>query len=243
MTKTKEHTSEHLTTGDAKAIGKDLWRKARVKRFLGEPKRTHRFVAQSLAAYIDERIEHLKEQGLPDPLPRIGDTYPADIVWGERTWDLPVSPDEVRDTPARKSPHVPRYEMGKEGETRWIDTYRAVEAALTHGLYSVGRGHFTRSMGEDVTVVDDPYSDPPLTLTLDPDVIAVCSARPLDEDEDGRVRSYLADVVDAVLVRIHRNAVDRRIEHIQHLCRHDDITPAIDRTTGELQNADALASV
>lgn len=231
-------TDATFTTDQAKDIAKTLWRKARVKRFLGEPKRTFRLVAPSLAVYIDERIEHLKAQNHPDPLPPISDTYSSDIVWGERTWELPVGPDEVQRTPARTSP---RYEMGYKGEARWINAYRAVKTALEVGLYSVGRSHFTRGMGEDVTYKMDSRDE--WGWTLDPDIITVCSARPLDEDDDGRVRSYLADVVDAILSRIHRAAVDDRIQHLQHVCRHDDVTPSIHRRTGEVLNANALASV
>jgi hypothetical protein len=73
-------------------------------------------------------------------------------------------------------------------------------------------------------------------------VVAVCSARPLEEDKHGRVPSYLADVVDAVLVRIHRRAVDRQIARARSLYKHAPVTPAVDRQTGEILNLGALKS-
>lgn len=222
-----------------KEIGQQQWHTGRVKRFLGEPPRRFRLVRPSLAEYIDRRLKGIN---LPDPLPPVTgkDNDRGTIVWGERTWDLPIGPEEVRGTPARKSPHAhyPRFELGEDGEAAWIRTYRAVKAALNVGLFRVGTpGPHIPSPDEAPVQIKE---GPQVTLDLQPDVVAVCSARPLSEDEHGRVPSYLADVVDSVLVRIHRRAVGRQIAHARSFYEHAPVTPAVDRTTGEIMNIGAL---
>ena len=220
-----------------KEIGKRQWHTARVKRFLGEPPRRFRLAEPSLAEYIDRRLQRID---LPDPLPPVTgeENHAGTVVWGERTWDLPIGPEEVRGTPARKSPHVPRFELGEDGEAAWIRTYRAVKAALNVGLYRVSApGPHIPSPSEAPVEIKE---NGRVMMELEPDVVAVCSARPLEEDEDGRVPSYLADVVDAVLVRIHRRAVDRQIARARSLYEHAPVTPAVDRTTGEITNIGAL---
>jgi hypothetical protein len=210
-----------------------------VKRFLGEPPRRFRLVRPSLADYIDRRLEGID---LPDPLPPVTgeENHRGTVVWGERTWDLPVGPEEARGTPARKSPHAhyPRFELGEDGEAAWIRAYRAVEAALNVGLYRVSAPgpHTPSPDGAPVEIKENGR----VMMELEPDVVAVCSARPLEEDKHGRVPSYLADVVDAVLVRIHRRAVDRQIARARSLYEHAPVTPAVDRTTGEITNIGVL---
>lgn len=217
-------------------VGERLWHKARVKQFLGTPPRRFRLVEPSLAKYIDRRLERID---LPDPLPPITgeDRHAGTVVWGQRTWNLPIGPGEARGTPAHKSPHHPRFELGEDGEAAWIATYRAVKAALSVGLFRVGSGPHTSSLTEPVQIKDGA-----MTLELERDVVAVCSARPLSEDEDGRVSSYLADVTDAVLAKIHRRAVDRLIDRAWSHYKHAPVTPAVDRTTGEITNLDALGA-
>ncbi len=208
-----------------KEIGRRQWHTARVKRFLGEPPRRFRLVRPSLAEYMDRRLEGID---LPDPLPPVTgkDNHRGAIVWGRRTWDLPAGPSEARDVP-------PRYLDDREAA--WIDVYRAVRAAVGVGLYHVGGVH-TRRLTDPVQIKEGGET----VKELDRDAVAVCSARPLEEDEDGRVPSYLADVVDAVLVRIHRRAVDRQIARARSLYEHAPVTPAVDRQTGEITNLDAL---
>jgi len=222
-----------------KEIGRRQWHTARVKRFLGSPPRRFYLAEPSLADYIDGRLEAID---LPDPLPPVTgeDNHRGTIVWGERTWDLPVGPEEVRGTPARKSPHAhyPRFELGEDGEAAWTRMYRAVRAALSVGLFRVGSSPHTSHLTDPVQIKEGPQ----VMLELDRDAVAVCSARPLDEDDHGRVPSYLADTVDAVLVTIHRRAVDRQIEHARSLYEHAPVTPAVDRTTGEVTNIDALGA-
>lgn len=208
-----------------KEIGKRKWHAARVKGFLGEPPRRFRLVRPSLADYIDGRLERID---LPDPLPPVTgeENHRGTVVWGRRTWDLPAGPGEARDVP-------PRYLDDREAA--WIQTYRAVKAALSVGLYHVGTVH-TRRLTDPVQIKEGGE----VMEELNRDAVAVCSARPLEEDEDGRVPSYLADVVDAVLVRIHRRAVDRQIARARSLYEHAPVTPAVDRTTGEITNIGAL---
>jgi hypothetical protein len=222
-----------------KEIGKRQWHTARVKRFLGEPPRRFRLVAPSLADYIDDRLERID---LPDPLPPVTgkDNHRGTVVWGERTWDLPAGPDEARGTPAKKSPHAhyPRFELGEEGEAAWIATYRAAEAALSVGLFRVGSGPHTSQLTDPVEIKEGGE----VMMKLDRDAVAVCSARPLSEDEHGRVPSYLADVIDATLYTIHRRAVQRQIQRARSHYRHAPVTPAVDRQTGEILNIGALRS-
>lgn len=218
-----------------KEIGRRQWHTARVKRFLGEPPRRFRLVRPSLADYIDRRLEGID---LPDPLPPVTgkDNHRGTIVWGERTWDLPIGPEEVRGTPARKSPHAARFELGEDGEVAWIRTYRAVKAALNVGLFRVGSGPHTSHLTGPVQIEEGGR----VMMELERDVVAVCSSRPLEEDEDGRVPSYLAGVTDAVLTEIHRRAVARQIARARSLYEHAPVTPAVDRTTGEITNIGAL---
>jgi hypothetical protein len=208
-----------------KEIGRRQWHTARVKGFLGEPPRRFRLVRPSLADYIDRRLERID---LPDPLPPVTgkDNHRGTIVWGRRTWDLPAGPSEARDVP-------PRYLDDREAA--WIDVYRAVRAAVGVGLYHTGTVH-TRRLTGPVQIKENGR----VMMELEPDVVAVCSARPLEEDKHGRVPSYLADVVDATLYTIHRRAVDRQIQRARSHYRHAPVTPAVDRTTGEITNIGAL---
>jgi hypothetical protein len=210
-----------------KEIGKRQWHTARVKGFLGEPPRRFRLVRPSLSEYIDGRLERID---LPDPLPPVTgkDNHRGTIVWGRRTWDLPAGPGEARDVP-------PWYLDDREAA--WIQTYRAVRAAVGVGLYHVGTAH-TRRLTDPVQIKEGGET----VKRLARDAVAVCSARPLSEDEDGRVPSYLADVVDATLYTIHRRAVDRQIQRARSHYRHAPVTPAVDRQTGEILNIDALES-
>ena len=216
-----------------KEVGGRLWHTARVKKFLGDPPRRFRLVQPSLAAYIDRRLNRLD---LPDPLPPITGNDPGSIVWGQRTWDLPIGPSEARSAPVRTIPDDPRRYTDREAA--WIRAYRAVKAACTVGLYFVGAPgqHIPRPAGGPVQITEDST----VMMELEHDVVAVCSARPLSEDEHGRVPSFLADVVDAVLVTIHRRAVDRQIARARSMYEHAPVTPAVDQTTGEVQNLDSL---
>lgn len=218
-----------------KEIGRRQWHTARVKRFLGEPPRRFRLVVPSLAEYIDRRLEGID---LPDPLPPVTgeENHAGTVVWGERTWDLPIGPSEARESPARSIPDDPR--RWQDREAAWIDAYRAVRAALNVGLFRVGTpGPHIPSPSEAPVQIKE---NGRVMMELEPDVVAVCSARPLEEDKHGRVPSYLADVVDAVLYKIHSRAVDRQIRRARSLYEHAPVTPAVDRTTGEITNIGAL---
>jgi hypothetical protein len=230
-----------MDTKDPQQLGKEIgrrqWHTARVKRFLGEPPRRFRLVVPSLAEYMDHRLEGID---LPDPLPPVTgeENHAGTVVWGQRTWDLPIGPSEARESPARsiksEAGDDPRH--WQDREAAWTDAYRAVKAALSVGLFRVGSGPHTSHLTDPVQIEEGGR----VMMELEPDVVAVCSARPLEEDKHGRVPSYLADVVDAVLVRIHRRAVDRQIARARSLYEHAPVTPAVDRTTGEITNLDAL---
>ena len=210
-------------------VGERLWRKARVKHFLGDPVRRPRVVVQSLAEYIDRRIERIDR---PDPLPSIHDTdHSGPVVWGERRWELPIGPDEARGDgyiPCKARTSLSSSLMPKEVESIWVYTYRAVQAALSAGLFRV-------SIGSGEPVAEPARRDP-----IQPDPVIVYSERPLEEDEDGRVPSYLADVVDRVLYAIHNEAVDQQIQRARSFYSHAPVTPAVDKQTGEVLNLDQL---
>jgi hypothetical protein len=210
-----------------KEIGKRQWHTARVRGFLGDPPRRFRLVEPSLADYVDRRLEGID---LPDPLPPVTgeENHRGTVVWGRRRWDLPAGPGEARDVP-------PRYLDDREAA--WIQTYRAVKAALSVGFYHVGTVH-TRRLTDPVQIKEGGE----VVKELDRDAVAVCSARRLEENQDGRVPSYLADVVDATLYTIHRRAVQRQIARAQSLYKHAPVTPAVDRQTGEILNLGALKS-
>jgi hypothetical protein len=208
-----------------KEVGERRWEKARVKDILGEPPRRFRLVVPSLAGYIDKRINQIDR---PDPLPPITgkEKHSGSVVWGRRTWDLPAGPDEARDVPSRYL---------DDREAAWIQVYHAVRAAVEVGLYDVGTVH-ARKLTDPIEIRENGE----VMKEIGKDPVAVCSARPLDEDKDGRIPSYLADVVDATLYKIHGRAVRRQIQRARSMYKHARITPAIDRLTGEVLNPEQM---
>jgi len=228
----------YISKDDAKEIGRDRACKTRANRIIGEPPRQWCFYAQSLAELIDERIETFKaKEDIMAPLPA-SEYTPARVVWGARDWDLPTGPFEL----GRSRPQTEEERCIASNElVRWMDTYYLVQEALGAGSVSIGRNHHTRRMGEDVKRIDDPHAD--TVITLDPDIIAICTEHPLSDDEDGVVSTYICNVVDRVLGGIREAAIQKRIDVVWHAARHERVPPVVDRVTGEVLRAEPSEGV